>query len=69
MLKNNFIQSKDNIVTEGFMVAVEVEVGTSIDHIKSKLTDALIWVEGVGKVDVDYMGKIDEYEKELDVRG
>lgn len=70
MLKNSFIQSTDTLVTEGFMIAVEVEDGTSVGHMKNKLADALTWVEGVGKVDVDYMGRISVYNetKELDAK-
>lgn len=64
MLKNSFIQSKDTLITLGFMIAVEVETGTNPDHLKSKLADALTWVEGVGSTDVDYMGEITSYKGE-----
>lgn len=67
MLKNSFIQSQDHLTTHGFLISVEIEEGTSIEHLKNKLVDSLTWVEGVGKLEVTHMGEIDEYEKELDV--
>ena len=55
--------NQNNIVTQVFMVAVEVaESGPSIEEIKLKLADSLAWVEGCGTVEVDELGKLDAYE-------
>ena len=56
--------------TYGFLVAVEVEEGGHTPHerIPFYLADALSWVEGTGKVDVEPLGEIEnlDFEDEED---
>lgn len=53
----------------GFLISAELELGrVKISYIQEKLADALSWVEGVGEVDVECLGKIDVYD-EKDVNG
>ena len=66
MLQRN---GKDS-TTHGFMIAVEIEDGTNIEHIADKLGEGIMWVEGVGAVDVHHLGEVDvivgQVEDELD---
>ena len=49
--------------TFAFLVAVELEEGTlDTDAAASKIADALLWVEGVGDIDVTVMGEVDVIE-------
>lgn len=52
----------------GFLLSVELEEGkaTSEDVLR-KISDALYWVEGVGEIVADCMGKLTIYEKQKDV--
>ena len=43
----------------GFLVAVEAEPEVDPDSIGEKMVGALTWVEGVGKVDMNYLGDIE----------
>ena len=53
------------VITLGFLVAVEVQEGThNITLLRQKLADALTWVEGCGKVEIEVLGEIDCYEEE-----
>lgn len=45
---------------EGFLVAVEVQKGVDPGYLKHMLADALTWIEGVGKTDIHYMGKVEQ---------
>lgn len=55
---------KDNQLTShGFLIAVEVAADVSIDHLQNKLSDALQWVEGVGKIEVEHLGELDTYSE------
>lgn len=40
-------------------MAVELEEGVEIEPIMNKIADALMWVEGTGEVEVDYIGLIE----------
>lgn len=50
----------------GFLVSIEIALdgGPSISRIQEILADAVAWVEGTGKVDVECLGEIEVYEKE-----
>jgi hypothetical protein len=51
----------------GFLISAELEVGrATTEDVLRKLSDSLAWVEGIGEVDVECLGKIDVYEKEPD---
>lgn len=44
----------------GYLVSVEIEDGvTSPEAVTAKLADSVTWVEGVGDVTVDLLGRID----------
>ena len=58
MLRNNFSTSIE-LVSQGFLVAVEAEKGVSLDLLQTRLTDACKWVEGVGDTEVTYMGELE----------
>lgn len=51
--------------THGFILSVELTDGVSPEHVRLKLADALTWVEGIGDVDVDYLGEVDRYPAEM----
>jgi len=51
----------------GFLISAEIEAGkATTELVLHKLADSLAWVEGIGEVDVECLGKIDVYEKEPD---
>lgn len=53
------------LVTGGFLIAVEFDPNvTNPDEMLNKISDSLAWVEGTGKVEVDYLGIIPEFEEE-----
>lgn len=54
----------------GFIFDVEVqEGGPSMEKIAEKVTDALMWVEGCGKVTVGYLGPMEPETDEDCVKG
>ena len=48
--------------TLGFMIAVDVVKGVDPESIMDKLGDALTWTEGVGSIDIDFMGELETIE-------
>ena len=53
------------VITLGFLVAVEIQEGAdNVTFLRQRLADALTWVEGVGKVEVEVLGEIDCYEEQ-----
>ena len=52
--------------TWGYLVAVELEDGGHMtpEGIRERLTDAPAYMEGVGKIDVELLGKLDIYEED-----
>ena len=53
------------VTAHGFTVSVDVEDGAQpIEHITGKLAEALTWVEGVGNVEVTYIGEMDVMPEE-----
>ena len=52
----------------GFLISAELDAEKiTTSRVLEKLADALAWVEGVGVVEVECLGKIDVYEeKEAD---
>jgi len=55
--------NRTTLTTHGFLVAVDTddEVITP-EQVVNKLSDALAWVEGTANVDIDYMGRIDNFD-------
>lgn len=51
----------------GYLIGVQLEIGTSPDQIAMKLADALQFVEGVGDVTVDVLGQVDVVEPEAEM--
>lgn len=49
------------IITHGFLLAAEVEEGSKVTSkdMAYKLSDALTGIEGVGRVEVEYLGEIE----------
>ena len=45
--------------TLGFMVAVDVVEGMNPESIMDKLGDSISYMEGVGNIDIDYMGTLE----------
>ena len=56
--------SQETVTTFAFLVAVEVsdQYGPTQEAICFKLADALGFVEGCGRVDVDQLGKLEQEE-------
>lgn len=50
--------------TYGFILSVEAEEGVSLDTLSDRLADALLYIEGVGTIEVECMGQIDGYTEE-----
>ena len=63
-----FQHHKDNqtpVTAHGFMISVDVEEGAQpIEYLTDRLAAALTFVEGVGNVAVDYIGKLDVMPEE-----
>lgn len=49
--------------TYGFLVAIDMQDFVHIDQIKFALGDAVSWMEGCGKTDVESLGAIDVYDE------
>ncbi len=67
-LEDSVLQrGKDNtIATYGFLIAVEVEADgpTTPEQVACRIADGLTFMEGIGKVDVEALGKIECFEEE-----
>lgn len=61
MLKGTVGQASE-VTVQGFLVAVELEEGTDVQMVMTKLADALTWVEGIGSIDIDHLGLVDTYD-------
>lgn len=61
MLQNHVPIDNEPTTTHGFIVSVELTGRVSPEQVRLKLADALTWVEGLGDVDVDWIGEIDRY--------
>ena len=59
-----------NATTHGFLVSVEVEEGTDINLVTNRLGEGIMWIEGVGEIDVHHLGEVEviaeQIEEELD---
>lgn len=53
------VGEESKLKTHGFLLAVDTEEDVNVEHLAHKLGDALTWVEGVGNVDVNYLGEIE----------
>lgn len=58
MLQHHNIPIK--LIEHAFLVAVEAEEGCPThEQIELKLADSLTWVEGTGRIDIQYLGEMD----------
>jgi hypothetical protein len=46
-----------------FLIAIDCQPGVDMERIKFALSDAVSWMEGAGKSDVEYLGPIDVYNE------
>lgn len=53
--------SEKTLIGQGYLILVEmVEDGpTSPETVRMRLADSCAYLDGVGRIDVDYLGKID----------
>ena len=58
MLKGD-INNPGKITINGFLIAVEIEEGTSIEQVGNKLADAVSFMEGTGQVEVNHLGTLE----------
>lgn len=49
----------DKLKAYGWIVGVEAHESVDPNTVTQKLADALAWVEGIGTVDVEYLGEIE----------
>ena len=62
MLQDKSIRSPLSI--HGFILAIESDDEViNPEQIANKLSDALAWIEGVGTVDITYMGQFEEEDE------
>lgn len=47
-----------SVQVHGFVVGVEIEAKVLLQEIVNKLSDSLTFVEGTGRVDVQYLGQV-----------
>lgn len=50
--------------TYGYILSVEAEEGIDLESLSNRLADALLYIEGVGAIEVECMGQIDGYDEE-----
>lgn len=60
MLQNQ----NEQTTLHGFIVGAELTPGVDLQQVVNKLGDALQFVEGVGRIDVEYLGQIELKEPE-----
>lgn len=56
------LQTRDaKVIEHAFLIAVEIETDgpTSVDEVKMRMKEGVNFMEGVGKIDVTYMGKME----------
>jgi len=58
------VKKDGELKTHGYLIAVETQDDVNPDEITRKLADSLAWVEGVGTIDVEYLGEIDIADEE-----
>lgn len=59
--------STGELKQHGFLICVEAEDGVDMSAVALRLADGPRWMDGVGHVDVEYMGEIPEYEDPITV--
>ena len=64
MLKNNLVQLEVKTGNHGFLIGVEAEEGLLLDLISDRLACSLTFIEGVGKVEIEYLGLLDTYDED-----
>ena len=57
MLKRNGA----DLSLHGFICGVELEKGTDAAFIAGRLKEGIMWIEGVGDIEVEHMGEIHVY--------
>lgn len=64
MLQDHTLRGKERLLkSHGFLVGIDAEERVEPEQLKLKLIDSLTWVEGVGPVEVEYLGEIPKYEE------
>lgn len=43
-----------------YLVSIELEDDVPPESMINKLSDAVIWVEGVGRTDIEFLGQLEE---------
>ncbi len=56
------ISQNGRLITQGFLVAVEVAEGVSVDRLLDKIADSLRFMEGTGNIEVEHLGELDVIE-------
>lgn len=64
MLQNHLSRGEKHLRSLGFIISVDVESKVDPEVIRLKLADALTWMEGVDKPDVDFLGDITNYSED-----
>ncbi len=68
MLQNHTARGKDKTLMEhGYLISVQAESRVDPEVVRLKLADTLKWVEGVGEVEVTYMGDISMSVDDVDL--
>lgn len=55
------------VTVHGFLVGVELEPTVSIEHVMNRMVDSLSFIEGVGRVEAEHIGEMDEQSSEEEV--
>lgn len=50
------------ISTHGILIGIEIEETVNINHLISKLVDAISYVEGVGRIEAEHIGEMGDYK-------
>lgn len=55
-----------NIQTFGYLISVEIAIddSTTPEQVALRLPDAVTWMDGVGAVDVENLGRVNVYPEE-----
>lgn len=50
----------------GFLVAIDIQDGVDLERVKFALGDAVGWMEGCGKSDIECLGPLDVYPEPIE---
>lgn len=61
-------RGKGDTVPHAFLIAIDLQPDVDTEQVKFALSDAVSWMEGCGKSEVECLGPIDTYdEKDVNV--